>query len=697
MKRAWPWLVLLASATWLFRADGAVLLRNPLAWTLAALLAWQARSGAPPGLGAPRRLGRWIVPGLAVLYGAGLCVLTLTRHQNLQTYGCDLGIFDNVLWNTRHGRWMYSSILGRSFFGEHASPILLLLVPLHALWPDPRMLLAVQAAALAWAGLPIYRVAARQLGPSAGLVVLFLYFAYPPLQGVYLFDFHEVALAVPLLAYAYEHASRGHYRRMVLLLGLALLCKEEMALTVGAFGLLLLALPRAAGPLAPGASGAARRRLGLTLAAAGAVLFLLLTLWVVPYFRQAPFPYVDRYSHLGGSLAGVALTALTHPGLVMDSLAEPAKDCYLRGLFGPVLYLNCLHPASLLLLLPTLARSLLSNHAPQYALHFHFLGPLVPFVFFGLAGGLGWLLRRRWPGDTSPARRRGARRARLQLALGLLFLAGIVRGTQPGLLWRDARRGAARRPALDRLLRQVPPGASVCAHNHLGATVSGRREASVFPDVRQADCVLLDFGLHGADYPLAREEHVRRLFELVRRGGYGVREVAGKFVLLQRGDPSADAADWVRRLFLVHGPEDVLHLPARRDPVTRQWFPGIDLVADRLFPAGEYCVRYELRARRPLRPTDRCTLLAHPRWGEFTGSWALAERTVTAADFAATGAARRATLTLDLHLAAPTLLGLQLVGAESAGIEWLGLRVEPRVSPPAFAEQMARAYEQTAE
>ena len=43
-------------------------------------------------------------------------------------------------------------------------------------------------------------------------------------------------------------------------LGLALLCKEEIALTVVAFGLILLLLPRDAGPLPATASCAPRRR-----------------------------------------------------------------------------------------------------------------------------------------------------------------------------------------------------------------------------------------------------------------------------------------------------------------------------------------------------------------------------------------------------------------------------------------------------
>ena len=651
-------------------------------------------AGAHSGLGMPSRLAHHAIPALAVCYAAWLVLLTWTRHRSLQTYGCDLGIFDNVLWNTVHGRFLHSAVLNRHFFGEHASPILLLLAPLYALWPDARLLLAVQAAALAWAALPLYRMAARRLGPTAGVLTLFMYFSYVPLEGIYLFDFHEVALAIPMLAYAVEHLTRGHFRRMLLSLGLALLCKEELALTLAAFGMVLMLFPRSAGPLPATVSAAPRRKLGLAMALAGGVLFLFLTGWVVPYFRQAPFPYVDRYSHLGGTLPGIAWTALTDPVRVLKSISEPAKLVFLRGLSAPVLYLNWCSPVAICLSLPTLARSLLSNHGPQYALQFHFLGPLVPFVFFGLASGLGWLLRRRWPGDATPVRRRHARRARLQMALLLLFCFGVVRGSHPGVLWHWAQNDLSRRADLVPLLRQIPPDASVCAHNHLVAQISNRRDATVFPDVRDSDWVLLDFGKPGAEYPLSREEHVRRFLQLVRNGGYGIRAHAGKFVLLRRGR-SGDDLDMeavVRGLFLEYVSKECVRIPARQDPATLQWFPEIDLMGDWLFPAGDYRARYEVQARRPLRSADRFTLLVHPRWGEFTGRWTLADRVVTAADFGRNPLARQ-TFDLEFHNPTPALLSLQMVGAKSAGVKVERIVLEPLFSMSEFVEQMVRIHE----
>ena len=62
-----------------------------------------------------------------ILFGA----LALLRHWTFHSTASDLAVFDQVMWNTVHGRFMESTIsLARcephSFFGDHFSPALLL-------------------------------------------------------------------------------------------------------------------------------------------------------------------------------------------------------------------------------------------------------------------------------------------------------------------------------------------------------------------------------------------------------------------------------------------------------------------------------------------------------------------------------------------------------------------------------------------
>ena len=96
-------------------------------------------------------MGR-IALAAAVLAALLLGALALVRHWTFHSTASDLAVFDQVLWNTIHGRFMESTLsLARcephSFFGDHFSPALLLILPLYALFPHPETLIVVQTIA----------------------------------------------------------------------------------------------------------------------------------------------------------------------------------------------------------------------------------------------------------------------------------------------------------------------------------------------------------------------------------------------------------------------------------------------------------------------------------------------------------------------------------------------------------------------
>ena len=82
-----------------------------------------------------RHEGR-IAFAMALVYVLVFGSLSLVRHWAFHSTALDLGVFDQVLWNTIHGRFMESTLsLERcdphSFFLDHFSPALLLVVPFY--------------------------------------------------------------------------------------------------------------------------------------------------------------------------------------------------------------------------------------------------------------------------------------------------------------------------------------------------------------------------------------------------------------------------------------------------------------------------------------------------------------------------------------------------------------------------------------
>lgn len=71
-----------------------------------------------------------------------LSTLSLLRYLSFHLEGYDLGIFDQVVWNSLHGRLFENSILPDAplLIGQRFSPILLALVPFYAVWSSPMSL-----------------------------------------------------------------------------------------------------------------------------------------------------------------------------------------------------------------------------------------------------------------------------------------------------------------------------------------------------------------------------------------------------------------------------------------------------------------------------------------------------------------------------------------------------------------------------
>ncbi len=180
-----------------------------------------------------QRCVRWleaIVVGVLVSFVAGYwATCSLLIHRSFHSNGWDLGLINQVLWNSAHGQLFEYSFRDISFAGDHWEPFLLILVPLKWLHSGPEGLLVVQAVVLAAAAIPLYAAAraagCRYAGALAGAYLLGLGVAR-----AVSFDFHIEAFA-PLLAFtALWGLTRGQRIVFVVAGLLVLTLKEDGAL-----------------------------------------------------------------------------------------------------------------------------------------------------------------------------------------------------------------------------------------------------------------------------------------------------------------------------------------------------------------------------------------------------------------------------------------------------------------------------------
>ena len=178
---------------------------------------------------------------IALIYAVVTLYITIhLMHDSYNTNAFDLGIFTQDLKYTLQGNLLYSTA-GQYQLAHHFSPILLVLVPVYWLFPHAQTLLVVQAFLLAFGGYLIY-VLAREYNYShrASLILEGLYFINPLVWGVALFDFHEVAFAIPALLVMFLGLKRKNWILFTLGLVIALATKEDVVTATCAFGAILM-------------------------------------------------------------------------------------------------------------------------------------------------------------------------------------------------------------------------------------------------------------------------------------------------------------------------------------------------------------------------------------------------------------------------------------------------------------------------
>lgn len=183
------------------------------------------------------------------LWLAGLSIVALTAYLltsivkfNRLRDGMDITIFDQAIRSFSEGHLGYTTLKapGMPIFGDHFHPIILAMVPLYWIWDDPRMLLIAQAVCIAWAGWLLGRLAIRRIGPAAGLLIAAAFLCGIGTQYAIIFDFHELVLATPLMAFALASFIEGRWTACWLWSASLMTAKEDMCFLTGGIALAML-------------------------------------------------------------------------------------------------------------------------------------------------------------------------------------------------------------------------------------------------------------------------------------------------------------------------------------------------------------------------------------------------------------------------------------------------------------------------
>lgn len=474
--------------------------------------------------------------------------LTIMDHYRFGTGAFDLGIFDNVMWNTLHGAPFQCSIYGpgnMNMLAVHSEFAMVLFAPLYALWPRAEGLLALQALALGGAAIPLYFLAKTRLGELSSCLIALLYLLYAPVHGAQEYDFHWLPMAIPFLFLLFYAISAGKKWLAIPTALLLFALREDIAPGLAVVGVILLVT-------------GTRPVWGLVLAGSAALWFVLIKFVIMPQFGTALF--AGHYSDLAApgepGFSGVFKTLLSNPLFVFRHLFTTPKFTYLLHILVPLALLPVRRPVYLLFLLPGIFFTVLTNWSATYSLKYHYSTHFIPYVFAAAVVHLG-ALSKQTEGETIGNRVQRSAPAALgamtlvmvchSVVFGFILVpSSFIGGVQP-VSYTMTRAEKERLSNLEKLRALIPPNASVSATDWDVPHLSNR--ARIYAVAQRRDDGKYLF-VSTQSLPLAQTK--QNVHWLLENHPYGFVAEAGTMTLWKKGHTPTDpkrAAEAKARLY----------------------------------------------------------------------------------------------------------------------------------------------------
>lgn len=378
-------------------------------------------------------------------------LISITKHLHFNSTGYDLVIFDQAVRHYSEFKAPASSFRGfENLLGDHFHPILILLAPLYWIYSSPYSLLVSQAVLFISACLPIYLYAKSKVNTKTAifLVIAFIFNA-ALLRAVY-FDFHEIAFAVPLIAWAIYFIYKKQWIYFYVAIALLLLVKEDVSVLVAFFGIYLLTLKQ--------------YKHGVVTFFVGVVWFFLVTKLFIPYFAGTgkSFNYWS-YDQLGKDLPSSLLAIVKNPLFAISLLFTPfVKVITFVKTFGVFLGLTFFSPI-IILAIPLVLERFLSSTENYWEFFFHYGATLSPILVMAVADGLSRIYKTKLakkPVITKGLQFTGPALATIAVLLFLFSPMNFILKPSNYSLSTHEKDGYA-------LLDQLPEKGSFCTSTHL--------------------------------------------------------------------------------------------------------------------------------------------------------------------------------------------------------------------------------------
>ncbi len=451
--------------------------------------------------------------------------ISVMLHLKHQTFGWDLGYFDQLIWKVSQGLYPLSSLSKVNLLAGHFAPILFLLAPVYWIWSDAKSLLIFQAFIMVVAAYPLYLLAMKK---SANFwfsaAVIFAYLLFIGTQWSILNEYHEATFApffISLIFYGLEKNRSLFWWGVLGLFG----TKEEFSLLLAAIGLTVCWQFK-------------RPKLGIALFLASIFMFFVLTEIFMPTISEKG---VYQHLHLSDrvkSPAEFVKLALTDPVFILKSLVTPRQK--LHTLFWSLWafgFLPLLAPIGVFI--PLLEQFLMRflYTGPQFTVWQnvnHHAAPTAILLAISVIYALPRLTyfiqtKTKW----------NQQETYLVFAIWLLsftiFQDIYFKAPLHSLFKKNFYMVETFVKDNQEMIQQIPDSATVAAQNSLIPHLSQRENFYLLPETGEAEYIAVDLHDGPNKYaPVSISEIVELVQEATRSGKYQIKSKINEAILLEK-------------------------------------------------------------------------------------------------------------------------------------------------------------------
>ena len=294
--------------------------------------------------------------------------LLIFKYNSFGYNAIDLGIYNQVFFNSAQGNLWQFSIHPHLYLGDHFELFIILLLPFYFFAQSPITLLILQTAFVALSAWPLYLIARQKLKPSWSLLIALSFLLNPFILNLNFFEFHILPFAIFILLFAFYFYLKNNFNAFILFIILSLLIREDIALVVFMFGILAL-LDR-------------KKIKWVILPIILSIVWSLIAFNLIGFFNQSGnYKFLSLYGWLGETPREMFINFFSQPWLVIKQVFSLNNLFLLIGLLIPLAGLPLLRLKYLLPSLLIVIQLILTGVSSTVTLQTHYPALILPFLF----------------------------------------------------------------------------------------------------------------------------------------------------------------------------------------------------------------------------------------------------------------------------------------------------------------------------